>query len=130
MNRHLIHEAHDGLVCISSRTPEQFISSPQDFLDLLALGGENETDCFVLEESNFAPAFYDLKTGLAGEILQKLSNYNCRLAVVGTFAGVKSKRFRELMSELNGGRLVRFAADRNEAIAWLKELRAVKSDSD
>ena len=104
---------------IASRTSEQFILTAQDLLDLLALGGEHRTNLFVLEDVNVVPAFYDLKTGLAGELVQKLSNYNCRLAIVGTFAMVRSERFRELMSESNKGAQLRFAGTREAAIEWL-----------
>jgi hypothetical protein len=87
----------------------------------LAWGGENDTSLFVLEEMNFAPEFYDLKTGVAGEILQKLSNYRARLAIVGTFKMVGNERFRELMSELNKGSQVRFSRSRDEAISWVMQ---------
>jgi hypothetical protein len=120
MTQYVVPKSQDDFVFMAGCTPDQFISSPGDFLDLLAHGGENGTNCFVLKDSNFAPAFYDLKTGLAGEILQKLSNYNCRLAIVGTFAMVQSERFRELMKESNKGTHVRFASHEDEALAWLK----------
>jgi hypothetical protein len=97
------------------------IERVQDFLDVIAWGGEQDTSLFLLQEEHFPPAFYDLKTGFAGEILQKLTNYGCRLAIVGSFAGVRSPRFRELMREANKGRQVRFAATRDEAIAWLTQ---------
>jgi hypothetical protein len=104
---------------VAGRTSEQFILTPQDLLDLLALGGEQRTNLFMLEDVNFAPGFYDLKTGLAGEILQKLSNYHCRLAIVGSFAMVRSERFRELMSESNKGSQLRFTGTREAALEWL-----------
>lgn len=95
------------------------IRTPQEFLDILAWGGERETNLFLFRDTNFAPEFYDLKTGLAGEILQKASTYSCRLAVVGTFAMVENERFRELMSELNKGWQVRFAQTVEEGVGWL-----------
>lgn len=119
MNQCIDLQTRDQLRFMSNCSSRQFISSPQDFLDILALGGENGTNAFVLAEENFAPQFYDLKTGLAGEILQKLANYSARLAIVGTFDKIGSERFRELMSESNKGRLVRFATHKDEAIAWL-----------
>jgi hypothetical protein len=120
MNDFVKLESRGGLAFMTSCTVDRFVSSPGDFLDLLAHGGESGTSCFVLKDSNFAPTFYDLKTGLAGEILQKLSNYNCRLAIVGTFAMVRGERFRELMKESNKGGHIRFAGDVDEALAWLK----------
>lgn len=107
---------------VASELSNQFIRTPQDVLDLIVWGGERGATLFLLEDLNFSLAFYDLKTGLAGEILQKLSNYGVRLAIVGQFALVKSKRFRELMSESNKGSQVRFARSRDEAIAWMMQL--------
>jgi hypothetical protein len=119
MNQFVALESRTQISFLSNRTDEQFITSPQDLLDLLALGGEQGTNRFLLDEQNFAPAFYDLKTGFAGEVFQKLSNYGSRLAIVGKFESVRSPRFRELMMESNKGSHVRFAGTRDEAIEWL-----------
>jgi hypothetical protein len=96
-----------------------FIRNGQDMLNLLAWGGEHATDLYLLRESNFSPEFYDLSTGIAGEILQKCSNYGIRMAIVGGFERVSSLRFRDLMVESNRASHVRFAARRREAVAWL-----------
>jgi len=63
--------------------------------------------------------FYDLTTGLAGEILQKVSNYHVRLAIFGSFEMVLGRRFRELMAESNTGSQVYFVRQKNEALTWL-----------
>ena len=75
----------------------------------------------MLDDFNFGPEFYDLKTGLAGELLQKLSNYSARLAIVGTFDMVASNRFRELMAEANKGSQIHFSRSRDDALSWLME---------
>ncbi len=104
---------------VTSRSSETFIHTQQDFLDLLAVGIENGTSLLVLRDSNLDPAFYDLKTGLAGEILQKVADYAVRLAIVGPIEGLGSKRFQELARECNSGTSVRFAPSKNDALAWL-----------
>jgi hypothetical protein len=119
MNQFVALDSRSQISFLSNVTAEQFITSPQDLLDLLALGGEQGTNLFLLDEQNFAPAFYDLKTGFAGEVFQKLSNYGSKLAIVGKFDRVRSPRFRELMMESNKGPQVRFAQSRDEAAAWL-----------
>ena len=98
---------------------EPFIATGQDFLDLTGWGFEHSTSLYVLEESAFAREFYDLSTGLAGEILQKAATYGIRLAIVGAFDTVKSKRFRELMGEANRGHQLHFTESHDEAVAWL-----------
>ncbi len=112
-------ETAGGKRLLVSRSEGQCIRTEQDFLDLLVRGMEEGALLFLLEEDDFAPGFYDLKTGLAGAILQKAADYRARLAIVGAFANVESPRFRELMAESRGGDLVRFAGSREEAIAWL-----------
>ena len=39
----------------------------------------------VINKENIKPEFFDLKTRIAGEILQKFSNYRMQLAIVGDF---------------------------------------------
>jgi hypothetical protein len=119
MDKYVTCEVRAGKPYVTSRSSGRFISTPQDFLDLLAWGSENETNLFLLEDTNLAHDFYDLTTGLAGEILQKISNYSSRLAIVGSFDMVVSRRFRELMVESNKGSQVHFALSRDEAMSWL-----------
>jgi len=119
MQQHVKLEIREGKRYIASRSSKGFIRSPRDILDLLAWGNENGTNLFLLEDTDFAVEFYDLKTGLAGEILQKFSNYSMRVAIVGSFDIVESKRFREFMVESNEGSQVRFARSMEEALAWL-----------
>lgn len=111
-------EALEGTTYVTSSTADVFIRTTGDFLDLIAWGGEQGTNLCLLMDTNLPPEFYDLSTGLAGEILQKVSNYHIRLAIVGSFDMVRSERFRELMTESNKGRSVYFAHTREAALAW------------
>jgi hypothetical protein len=108
-------DKHYGASCTSG----EIIRSEQDFIDLLTWGTEKETDLYLLMDSNFAPAFYDLSSGLAGTILQKISNYRVRLAVFGPFEMITSKRFREFINESNKGSSVGFFQEKARAVAWL-----------
>ena len=45
----------------------------------------------VLQKEQLAPAFFELRTGLAGAILQKFSNYRMKLAICGDFENIRSK---------------------------------------
>ncbi len=78
-----------------------------------------ESDALVLYKENLPEAFFDLKTGLAGEILQKFSNYRMRLAIVGDFSGYPSKALRAFILECNRGGLVFWAAGLDDALAAL-----------
>ena len=121
MNQYVVLQSQSDKPFVASCSSTRFIRTTQDFLELLVWGSEHQTNLFMLDDFNFGPEFYDLKTGLAGELLQKLSNYSARLAIVGTFGMVVSERFRELMAESNKGSHVHFVQSRDEAISWLTE---------
>ncbi|MCL4861504.1 MAG: DUF4180 domain-containing protein [Caldilineaceae bacterium] len=73
----------------------------------------------LLTEQDLAPAFFDLKSGLAGELLQKFVNYRLRVAIVVADPAAYGERFGELVREHRSHGLVRFAPTRAEADAWL-----------
>ena len=96
------------------------------------LGSAGEVDrvleaCFaagcyaaLLYAENLPAAFFDLSSGDAGAILQKLRNYGVRLAVVReAAAGGTSVRFGELMAEERMRSDFGVFASRDEARAWL-----------
>ena len=68
---------------------------------------------------DLAPAFFDLKTGLAGDVLQKFSNYRMRLAIVGDFSRFSSKSLGDFISESNQVRRITFVPTINEALVQL-----------
>ena len=65
------------------------------------------------------PDFFDLKTRFAGEILQKFSNYDVKLAIVGDFSKYSSKSLRDFIYESNKGKLIFFADNLNTALMKL-----------
>jgi len=119
MDQYITVKSEQGKAYLESNSSQPFIKTTQDFLDLGVLAYTAGTNLYILKDVNFAPEFYDLGSGLAGEILQKCSNYHIRLAIVGQFAMVTSKKFRELMLESNRGMQVRFTGDLMDALAWL-----------
>jgi hypothetical protein len=95
------------------------VSKEQDVLDLLAYCGGTETNRIMLDEEHLHPDFFDLKTGLAGAIFQKFSNYHVKAAIVADLDGIKSKRFQELINECNKGNQINFFRDISKAEEWL-----------
>jgi len=65
------------------------------------------------------PDFYDLKTGLAGELFQKVVNYRGRIAIVIRDSRAYGDRFSELAYEHRRHPSVRFFEDRALALQWL-----------
>ena len=77
------------------------ITTPQEMLEIMAEMGYNGCSGMIILRDLLHPDFFDLKTGLAGEILQKFSNYRMRLAVVGDFSALSSKSLGDFIRESN-----------------------------
>jgi hypothetical protein len=73
----------------------------------------------LLTEHDVAREFFELQSGLAGELFQKCTNYQLALAVVVQDVGIYSPRIAELAHEHRTHRLIRFFADVESARAWL-----------
>ena len=117
MKTNLIQTNNEKIVeCVPGET---VIETEQDILDLIGLCGENDTNLILFHESNFTPAFYDLKTGLLGAIFQKFSNYHVKAAAVVDFRNITGGRFKEFMSECNKGGQFHFYGDKKDAVNWL-----------
>ena len=96
------------------------IQTSQDLLDLFVTANYNSgcSDIIVHKES-LSDDFFDLKTRIAGELLQKCSNYRIRFAVVGDFSEITSRSLRDFIYECNKGNLVFFKSSIDEALAAL-----------
>ena len=101
---------------------ETIISTAEDGLDLLGNLYYQGFDCIVLYENNVTPDFFDLKNGIAGEILQKFSTYRVKLAIVGDFSKYSSKSLTDFIYESNRGKHINFVNSTTEAIKILSAL--------
>jgi hypothetical protein len=79
----------------------------------------NRVDRLILYPKNLPDAFFDLSSGEAGAILQKLRNYRIRLAVVRTPALALSSRFGEMLEDERRGPYFRLCDERSSAERWL-----------
>jgi hypothetical protein len=95
------------------------INKPEDGLELLGNLYYQGFDKLVLHEKNLTPDFFDLKNGMAGEILQKFSTYRVRLAIVGNFAKYPGKSLNHFILESNKGRHINFVTTLAEAVKIL-----------
>ena len=98
---------------------ELIISQTQDILDLMAEIDSNNCNRIIITESNLHKDFFNLKTGLAGDILQKFSNYDFRLAIVGDFSKFQSKSLQDFIRESNRGNRFFFVESLDAAIKKL-----------
>jgi hypothetical protein len=83
------------------------------------VGASLGAGALVLTEDDLDSAFFDLRSGWAGELFQKATNYGVRLALVLPDPGRYGPRWRELAFEHAAHRVVRFVPSRAAAEAWL-----------
>lgn len=93
------------------------LASGAELLQLLMDAG---TETVALHADHLAPAFFELSTGLAGDMLQKISNYQLRLVILGEFHAVSSRSLRDFITESNRRGRVVFAATLEEATPLLR----------
>lgn len=98
------------------------ISSAEDGLELLGNLYYQDFDRIILHEQNITPEFFDLKNGIAGEILQKFSNYRVRLAIVGDFSKYTSKSITDFIYESNQRGAINFVNSVEKATERLMQL--------
>jgi len=98
---------------------EMLIRNIQDGLQLLVDLYYQDFGKIVIYQKNITPDFFDLKNGLAGEILQKFSNYRVQLVIVGDFSSYTGKSIRDFIYQTNKNQQVNFVGDLEEAISRL-----------
>lgn len=99
---------------------EEKINGIRHILDLIAEAGYFQ-DCYgiVFHQDSLGDSFFDLKTGYAGEILQKFSNYRMRAAIIGDFDRYQSKSLQAFIRECNRGNCVFFKKNEEDGISEL-----------
>jgi hypothetical protein len=87
------------------------IATVQDALDVIG-AAFSQADVVAVPVTRLDERFFVLRTGLAGEIMQKFTNYRIRLAVVGDISVqvAASAALRDLVSESNRGSQIWFVA--------------------
>lgn len=91
------------------------ISRVQDALDIMADADYQGSRMIIVHEKNLSPDFFNLRTGLAGEILQKFVNYKVRLVIVGEFTKYNSNSLNAFILECNRGNQFFFVEDIEKA---------------
>lgn len=97
-------------VCDAQGPP---LATERDATDIVGEMLGADASLAVIPLSRLPPAFLDLKTRLAGELLQKFVNYHRRVAIVGDVseAVAGSAALADFVRESNRGRTVWFVAD-------------------
>lgn len=96
---------------------EVLISDIQSALDIMAtVRYETGSNIIILNKEAISEDFFNLKTKLAGEVLQKFINYHVKIAIVGDFSGYSSGSLRDFIYESNKGKDILFLPDEKQAI--------------
>lgn len=110
-------EEKNGKFCALLFGEGILITDAQSALDLM-MTVQYETGCrrIAFFQENLPEDFFVLRTGLAGEVLQKFINYNMKFAVIGDFSAIASKPLRDFIYESNKGKDIFFVSSRKEAV--------------
>lgn len=115
-------DAGSGILRIPAVGPA--LATPQDALDLIGEAWGAKASTIAVPASRLDSIFFDLRSGLLGEVTQKFVNYRIRLAIVGDVSVFTSmsNAFRDYVRETNAGSDVWFVADDAELEARLAVL--------
>jgi PadR family transcriptional regulator AphA len=91
----------------------------KDAVELAGICGNNSAPRLLVFEQNLDPAFFDLSTCVAGNILQKFINYRIRVAAVIQPARSGRGKFGEMVIETNRGSDFRVYGSEEDALDWL-----------
>jgi hypothetical protein len=105
----------NGIVEIMDDTV--LIKDVDDVLSLFCIDGSST---IIVRKENITADFFDLSTGIAGEILQKFSTYRMRMAIIGDFENVKSKSLKDFIYESNKIKRILFVDTVEQALAIFK----------
>jgi hypothetical protein len=96
-----------SLECVPDGTK---LRSDRDALDIIGKAFENRATLVVIPVECLDDEFFQLRTRIAGELIQKFVQYRRRLAIVGNISGflAESSALRAFVNESNRGKDVWF----------------------
>lgn len=88
----------------------------RDLNDLISSAWEHHAKMVLVPLERLGDDFFRLRTGIAGEIVQKFVNYKLALAILGDISRYEdeSTPFRDFVRESNRGKQIWFVANREE----------------
>jgi hypothetical protein len=98
---------------------ERLIARVEDVVTVIEGCFAHGVNRVLLYAENLPEAFFDLRSGQAGAILQKLRTYHIRLALVRSPDVALSQRFSELLVDEQRGLDFRLFEERDAAATWL-----------
>ena len=107
----------NGVEIAVASSSEIIITDVQSALDFMATVNY-EVGChrIILNKSAICEDFFDLSTRLAGDILQKFTNYQVKIAIIGDFSVYTSKSLKDFIYESNKGNNIFFLSNEEQAV--------------
>jgi len=84
------------------------LQTVEDAVDLIGNMSYQGFDKLIIHEENIISDFFELKNKIAGNILQKFSQYSMPLAIIGDFEKYESKSLNDFIFESNKGNQINF----------------------
>ncbi|MCC2309269.1 DUF4180 domain-containing protein [Cellulomonas chengniuliangii] len=118
---------HDGIVVQHLDEVGPVIATSADTSDLIGNAWAAQADLVAVPVSRLDPEFFRLRSGMAGEILQKAVNYHLQIAVVGDISEhlAASEALRAFVAESNRGQHAWFVPDEAALEAQIARIRRV-----
>jgi hypothetical protein len=113
------HNTAKGIIAAEILPVSDSIAGSDVILDSMAEARFNGSDRMIIHEKSLHPDFFVLQTKVAGEILQKFSNYRMRLAIIGDFTKFKSKSLKDFIRESNRTGIINFVDSLDSALSKL-----------
>jgi hypothetical protein len=98
-------------------TRQEKWNTVQDALDCMVTAAYDGCLGIIVPKECLPEEFFKLKTGFAGEVLQKFTNYRMMIAVTGDLSSYASQSLRDFIYESNKGRQVFFKASVEDGMA-------------
>ncbi|MDU4698462.1 MAG: DUF4180 domain-containing protein [Paenibacillus sp.] len=117
MNYQLVEKNSQTIIVVTSAEPP--IATGKEANCFIEACMEHNALRLIVYAEALSEDFFNLRTGLAGEILQKFVNFSLRAAIVAVDGSLIQGRMKELLAESNRGNTFRVFASQAEAEIWL-----------
>jgi hypothetical protein len=113
-----IHHHINGQSIAELNAKGVLLSTAQQFLQMIM---DSSAEGVIVHQENIDERFFDLRSGLAGEMLQKVVNYRLRLAIVGDFSIYESNSLKAFIFEGNKSNTIVFVNTIEDALIRLSK---------
>jgi hypothetical protein len=107
-----LHELH-GIRVLECSPAGPLLRTEKDALDVIQEALSQRAPWIAIPMHRLDPGFFELRTRIAGEVLQKFVNYQRKVAILGDFTelAANSESLRALIYESNRGDAIWFLPD-------------------